>query len=95
MPETIEKHSKMRFDNTITLGNILTAVTMALAGAAAWINMSERVTRTEQAQSVLRETDIRHEADLRGVKADAREVLLEIKADIKELRNDMRRKWKP
>lgn len=92
MPETIEKYQKMRFDNSITLGNVLTAVTMALAGGAAWINMAERVTRTEQAQVVLRETDARHEADLRSVKADAREVLLEIKADIKELRNDMRRK---
>lgn len=92
MPEPIEKHQRMRFDNTITLGNILTALTMALAGGAAWMNMAERVTRTEQAQVVLRDTDIRHEADLRGVKAEARELLFEIKADIKELRNDIRKK---
>jgi hypothetical protein len=87
-----EKKTSMRFDNTITLGNILTAITMALAGAAAWTNMSERITLTEQAQKVLREAYARHEAELRTIKADNREVLLEIKADIKELRNDMRRK---
>lgn len=82
----------MRFDNTITLGNVLTAIAMAIAGGAAWMNMSERVTRTEQAQTVLRETDARHEADLRTIKADYREMLLEIKADIKELRLDLKRK---
>lgn len=82
----------MRFDNTITLGNVLTAIAMSLAGGAAWVNMSERVTRAEQSLVVLRESDARHEAELRVIKADNREVLLEIKADIKELRNDMRRK---
>jgi outer membrane lipoprotein SlyB len=87
-----EKKHPMRFDNTITLGNVLTAITMALAGGAAWMNMAERVTRTEQAQVVLREADARHETELRTIKSDNREVLLEIKADIKELRNDMRRK---
>lgn len=92
MTEPLQKNQKMRFDNTITLGNILTAVAMLLAGGAAWMNMAERVTRAEQAQVVLRDTDARHEADLRTIKADSREVLLEIKADIKELRNDMRRK---
>lgn len=86
-----DKPSRMRFDNTITLGNVLTAIGMALMGGAAWMNMSERVTRTEQAQVVLREADTRHEAELRTIKSDNREVLLEIKADIKELRNDMRR----
>lgn len=92
MNQTDDKKHPMRFDNTITLGNILTAITMALAGGAAWMNMSERVTRTEQAQVVLREADARHETELRTIKSDNREVLLEIKADIKELRNDMRRK---
>ena len=87
-----DKPSRMRFDNTITLGNVLTTVGMAVMGGAAWMNMAERVTRTEQAQIVLRETDLRHEVELRTIKADNREVLLEIKADIKELRNDMRRK---
>tara|TARA_R110000868_G_scaffold99664_4_gene274296 strand:+ start:2454 stop:2732 length:279 start_codon:yes stop_codon:yes gene_type:complete len=92
MAEPLEKHQKMRFDNTITMGNILTAATMALAGGAAWMNMAERVTRTEQAQVVLREADTRHEAELRSVKSDNREMLLEIKADIKEIRNDIKRK---
>ncbi len=86
------KPHKMRFDNTITLGNVLTAIAMALAGGAAWMNMSERVTRVEQAQATLRETDARHEAELRNIKADNRDVLLEIKADIKELRNAVMRK---
>jgi hypothetical protein len=92
MAEPIEKHQKMRFDNTITMGNILTAVAMVVAGGAAWLNMSERVTRTEQAQAVLREADTRHESDLRTIKSDNRELMLEIKADIKELRNDIKRK---
>jgi Trk-type K+ transport system membrane component len=82
----------MRFDNTITLGNVLTAIAMVIGGGAAWMNMSERVTRTEQAQTVLREADARHESELRTIKSDGREVLLEIKADIKELRNDLKRK---
>jgi hypothetical protein len=92
MAEPIEKHQKMRFDNTITMGNVLTAVAMVVAGGAAWLNMSERVTRTEQAQAVLREADTRHESDLRTIKSDNRELMLEIKADIKELRNDIKRK---
>lgn len=87
-----EKPQKMRFDNTITLGNILTAIAMVLAGGAAWANMSERVSRAEQTQVVLRETDARIEAELRTIKADNREVLLEIKADIKEIRNQVQRK---
>lgn len=82
----------LRFDNTVTLGNILTAVAMALAGSAAWMNMSERVARTEQQQATLRETDLRHEIELRTMKSENREVLLEIKTDIKELRNELRRK---
>lgn len=81
----------MRFENTITLGNVLTAITMALAGAAAWTNMTERVTRIEQVQSSLRAADERHELDLRDIKSDNRQVLLEIKADIKDLRIELRR----
>lgn len=82
---------RSHYDGTITLGNILTAVTIAIAGGAAWTNSSERHARSEQSISVLRENDARHEAELRTIKADNREVLLEIKADIKEMRNDMRR----
>ena len=92
MSEPFEKPQRMRFDNTITLGNILTTIGMAVMGGAAWVNMSERVTRTEQAQIVLREADSRHESDLRTIKSDNRELMLEIKADIKELRNDIKRK---
>lgn len=87
-----EKFQRMRFDNTITLGNVLTAIAMVVAGGAAWLNMSERVTRTEQAQVVLREADFRHESDLRTIKSENRELMLEIKADIKELRNDIKKK---
>lgn len=92
MAEPLEKHQKMRFDNTITLGNILTTIGMAVMGGAAWVNMSERVTRTEQAQIILREADFRHESDLRTIKSENRELMLEIKADIKELRNDIKKK---
>ena len=92
MTEPKEKNHPLRFDNTITLGNVLTAIAMALAGSAAWMNMSERLARTEQTQTSLQAADLRHEAELRVIKADNREVLLEIKADIKEIRHEVRRK---
>lgn len=82
----------MKFENTVTLGNLLTAISMALAGTAAWTNMSERVARVEQVQTVMRESDSRHEVDLREVKTDNRAVLLEIRSDIKDLRNEFKRK---
>jgi hypothetical protein len=81
----------MKFENTVTLGNVLTAISMTVAGAAAWTNMSERVSRIEQNQVSARETDMRHESDIREVKSENRSVLLEIKQDIKELRNDIKR----
>lgn len=87
-----DEKQRVRFDYTITLGNVLTLAAMAVACGAAWTNMSERVSRVEQIQSVLRESDLRHEAELRVIKSDNRETLLEIKTDIKEMRNEMRRK---
>jgi hypothetical protein len=82
----------MKFENTITLGNVLTAISMTLAGAALWTNTSERIARNEQAISELRANDTRHEVEMRVNKDDTRALMLEIKSDIKELRNDIKQR---
>lgn len=80
----------MKFENTVTLGNVLTALSMILGGAAAYANMNERITKVEQLQVSSRETDSRHDADIRDVKGDIRSALADIKTDIKELRIDIK-----
>jgi hypothetical protein len=81
----------MKFENSVTLGNILTALSMALAGTAAWTNMSERIAHIEQKQLGAREADLRHEAAIAEMKKENRDVLLEIKTDIKEIRLDLKK----
>lgn len=94
MTEQKVKTPIMSFINTISAGNILTVISMSLAGGAAWMNMAERVSRVEQSQTSSREADARHEAELRIIKSDNREVLLEIKADIKEMRKEIQHQRK-
>jgi hypothetical protein len=80
----------MKFDNSITLGNVLTAVSMLSAGAAAYANMNERISKVEQSQINSREMDQRHDVEIRDIKGDIKSVLVDIKADIKELRLDLK-----
>lgn len=82
----------MKFDNTITLGNVLTAISMAALCAAAWANVNERISRSEQIQISLQQADSRHDADIKDIKGDIKGALSEIKVDIKELRIDVNRK---
>jgi uncharacterized protein involved in high-affinity Fe2+ transport len=82
----------VKFDNTVTLGNVLTAVGMAV-GFAVYVNMQEvRVSRVEQAQISAKEADIRHEADIRALRDDIKGSLAEIKSDIKDLRSDFKKR---
>jgi hypothetical protein len=80
----------MKFDNSITLGNVLTAVSMALGGAAAYANMNERISKIEQIQVSARDMDQRHDIEIREIKGDIKSVLIDIKSDIKELRLDLK-----
>ena len=80
----------MKFENTVTLGNLLTAISMLLAGAAAYANMNERITKVEQAQIAAREANVREDDYFRDFKAEIKGSMADIRSEIKELRIDLK-----
>ncbi|MFM9880901.1 MAG: hypothetical protein ACKVOO_10885 [Burkholderiaceae bacterium] len=81
-----------KFDATITLGNVITFITVLAAVAGAWSSQNERISRMEMSHQSLEKTDARHDADIRSLKNDIHDALAEIKNDIKDLRNDIKGK---
>ena len=78
-----------KFDNSFTTGNLLTIVTIAIAGAGTYAAQTERISRLEVAQENARATDVRQEADIRELKSDIKASLAELKVDIKEVRIEL------
>lgn len=81
-----------KFDSTVTLGNVITFLTMVVAIVAAWSAQNERISRVEMNFQSIEKTDIRQDADIRSLKSDIRDALAEIKSDIKDLRADLKGK---
>lgn len=80
----------MKFDSTITLGNVLTALAMILGGGAVWTTASERLTRVEAVQTSAAVQDQRHDAEIRDLRNDVKSALADIKSELRDLRVDMR-----
>ena len=80
----------MKFENTVTLGNLLTALSMLLAGAAAYANMNDRITKVEQMQIAAREANARDDAYFRDFKVEIKSSMSDIRSEIKELRLDLK-----
>ena len=78
------------FDKTISLGNIIAALAMLFGGASVYAVMNERMAKTEVLQATIKDTmdqsDARLEREMRDLKKDIKETLIEIKNDLRELR---------
>lgn len=80
----------MKFDGTINIPTVVTVFAMATTGIGAFYNVKEIQAGALQSIATLKESDLRHEAALRDLKADAGGPLAEIKQDIKDLRGDIK-----
>lgn len=72
-----DKVRRLRWSPEIRSGDVLNAITVVLAGFAAWQAMDRRVTKVEERQA--RATEVVNE-----LRADLRSSLQEIKSDGKE-----------
>lgn len=79
-----EAQKRVRFDGTINLGHILTALTFIGAATVAWNTMDKRVTVLEEARVVQQQIDKRQDDDRAELKRTIREDMREIvrKVDI-------------
>lgn len=75
----------LKYEPTITLGNILAALTMLGGATAAWTSMSREVERTQGQIAVVHESTVRQDLEMRDLRSDTKQAINELRSDIKEL----------
>lgn len=84
MPITDATAKKIRFDGTINLGHVLTAISFLGMGMVAWSQMDKRVVVLEEARLMQAQLDKRQDEDRNEIKRSIRE-------DIKDVNNKLDR----
>lgn len=75
----------VKYEPVVTLGNLLTAVTIALAGISGWTTISREVERTGARIDNVVSENARQDGEIRDVRKDIQDQMRELRVDIKEL----------
>ena len=70
----------------VTISNVLSLIVVLVSVGGFWVSTEARQTTLELSVKVLKDSDIRHENEIREMRNDTKQLLSEIKSDIKDLR---------
>lgn len=75
----------IKYEPVVTLGNLLTAVTIAAGGIAAWTSVEREVERSAARIDSVMEVNARQDIEIREGRAEIRSQIRDVQGDIKEL----------
>jgi len=76
---------RIKFDRTINLGNVLTAISMIAAVMVSWSLMDKRVVVLEEARQAQRERDTVQDASNREKFQEVRETLIDLRRAVEKV----------
>lgn len=77
--------NRIKFDRTINLGNVLTAVSMIVAVMVSWSLMDKRVVVLEEARAAQRERDTVQDAANREKFQEVRETMIDLRRAVEKV----------
>lgn len=81
----------MQFKSEITIGTVLSTVALLAGGTAAWSDSQSKITEVQADVRNLKEVDKEMKSAAQANKEDIIKRLDEIRADVREIRNQQRK----
>lgn len=75
----------VKYEPVVTLGNLLTALTIAVGGITAWTSMARQVEHNSARIDSVMEVNARQDIEVREGRAEIRSQIRDVQSDIKEL----------
>lgn len=76
-----------KFDNTITLGNALTIISIFMSVGLVWVNLTSNVAQHTVQITSLKEENIKRDSEQLLQRAEVRSLINDVKTDIKEVKS--------
>lgn len=83
--EQSDDDRRIKFDKTINLGHVLTAVSMIVAVMVSWSMMDKRVVVLEEARAAQRERDTVQDASNREKFQEVRETMIDLRQAVEKV----------
>lgn len=83
--EQSDDDRRFKFDPTINLGHIITAVSMIVAAMVSWSLMDKRVVVLEEARAAQRERDTVQDASNREKFQEVRETMIDLRRAVEKV----------
>lgn len=76
-----------KFDNTITLGNTLTIISIFISVGMVWVNLTSSVAQHTVQISALKEENAKRDSEQLLQRAEIRGLINDVKTDLKEVKS--------
>ena len=83
--EQSDDDRRIKFDRTITLGHVLTAISMIVAVMVSWSLMDKRVVVLEEARAAQRERDAAQDASNREKFQEVRDTMIDLRRAVEKV----------